>query len=83
MKNRVMIPTDPMIMPGMMKDKLHWFDTKAAAMSVPKMLPRDVCEFQMPKMRPVSKELAFKITEIIAYLYFFTQYLESDIVLHL
>lgn len=57
MKNRVMIPIELMIMPGIMKDKLHWLLTKAAAMSVPRMLPRDVCEFQIPKMRPRLEEV--------------------------
>lgn len=42
MKNNTTIPSAAIIRPGMMKERAQLVETKAAAMSVPTMLPTDV-----------------------------------------
>lgn len=52
-KKKQTMPTAAMIMPGTMKDKPHSEDTQAPAMREPRILPTEVCEFQMPMIRPL------------------------------
>jgi len=47
-----MNPSTPIIIPGNIKLRLQSVSTYTAATKVPSIFPRDVWEFQMPKIRP-------------------------------
>ena len=47
-----MIPREPMMMPGTMKDHPHGPSAQTPGMTAPRMLPTDVCEFHRPMMAP-------------------------------
>ena len=54
MKKNTITPTPAMTRPGTMKERPQLTLTNAAAISVPKMLPREVWEFQMPMINPTK-----------------------------
>ena len=47
-------PRTPMMIPGTMKESDQAVETNAAAIREPRILPKDVCEFQMPNIKPVK-----------------------------
>lgn len=51
-KKNTRTPNAAIMRPGMMKERAQLVVTKAAAMSVPKMLPNEVWEFQTPMIKP-------------------------------
>lgn len=53
MRNRKQItPIKAIMIPGTMKDSPHAFETQMPAIKDPKIFPTDVCEFQMPMIKP-------------------------------
>lgn len=52
-KKKQMMPTAAMMMPGTTKERPQAEETQTPAMSDPKMLPTEVCEFQMPMIKPL------------------------------
>lgn len=51
-KKKQTTPTAAIMMPGTMKDMPQAVETNAPAMSEPRMLPTEVCEFHTPMMNP-------------------------------
>lgn len=47
-----MTPMAAVTAPGATNDRPHCSFTQTPAIREPRMLPTDVCEFQMPMMRP-------------------------------
>ncbi|OQV19838.1 hypothetical protein BV898_06109 [Hypsibius exemplaris] len=52
MKRKAMMPPATMVKPGTMKEMPQLDSTQTEARREPRILPKEACEFQKPKMRP-------------------------------
>lgn len=64
---KVKTPRLAIIIPGTTNDQPHATSTKAPAIREPRMLPTDVCEFQMPMISPRLKTRELMINFLSVY----------------